>query len=198
MTCRYVAVNALQQGAVPKILITGGKGHSTMHLYNSVRNHPTWHSISTTVGRYEAEVLRDIFKALGVSDEQLLPLEVESLHCGGNAECSIQLLDSLGQQPESILLIQVSSYWVIPYRCQVPPNHSCQLASSQICCKLEPSIACNVTSLLLTTKSTPGQQRLAVQMVTGSGFRCVSCTRVQFQVLWNIGRRTLVHHSQTH
>lgn len=57
-SCRYVAMQALQAGNVPAVLISGGSGHSTVHLYNSIRRHPVWHPISTQEGRYEAEVNR--------------------------------------------------------------------------------------------------------------------------------------------
>jgi hypothetical protein len=52
-------------------------------------------------------VLRDLFLALGVGEQQLLPLEVESLNCGGNARCSMELTRSLGLQPRRVLMIQV-------------------------------------------------------------------------------------------
>jgi hypothetical protein len=65
--CRYTAVQALQAGTVPAVLISGGLGHSTIHLYNSIRDHPVWHHISTQEGRFEAEVCRACVcsKALG-------------------------------------------------------------------------------------------------------------------------------------
>jgi hypothetical protein len=53
---RYVAVQAVKAGTVPKLLISGGSGHSTIHLYNSIRNHPIWRTIPTHEGRHEAEV----------------------------------------------------------------------------------------------------------------------------------------------
>lgn len=53
---RYVAVQALQAGIVPSVLISGGSGHSTIHLYHSIRDHPVWHHIPTHEGRHEAEV----------------------------------------------------------------------------------------------------------------------------------------------
>jgi hypothetical protein len=51
LSCRYVAVKALQSGSFPRILISGGYGHSTAHLYSSVSKHPLWHPISTAEGR---------------------------------------------------------------------------------------------------------------------------------------------------
>jgi uncharacterized SAM-binding protein YcdF (DUF218 family) len=59
------------------------------------------------VSRHEAEVLQDIFIALGVQPPQLLPLELDSRHCGGNASCSKQLVDKLGLPVKRVLVIQV-------------------------------------------------------------------------------------------
>lgn len=92
---------------MPQLLITGGVGHSTVHLYNSVARHPVWHYINTAQGRFEAEVLQDLCFALGVKQEQLLPLEVESLSCGGNASCSKALLDKLGVKVNKVIVVQV-------------------------------------------------------------------------------------------
>uniref|UniRef100_A0A383VEQ5 Uncharacterized protein n=1 Tax=Tetradesmus obliquus TaxID=3088 RepID=A0A383VEQ5_TETOB len=102
----YVAVRALQSGSIPRLLISGGCGHSTAHLYNSMSRHPLWHSIDTTEGRHEAEVLHDLFLALGVQPQQQLPLELDSRHCGGNASCSKQLVDKLGLAVKRVLVIQ--------------------------------------------------------------------------------------------
>lgn len=52
-------------------------------------------------------MLQDIFRALEVQPQQLLPLEVESLHCGGNASCSKKLVDELGLQPARVIVVQV-------------------------------------------------------------------------------------------
>lgn len=54
--CRYAAVRALKAGTVPFVLISGGSGHSTIHLYNAIREHPVWHYIPTHEGRHEAQV----------------------------------------------------------------------------------------------------------------------------------------------
>jgi hypothetical protein len=55
------------------------------------------------------QVLRDLFLALGVSEQQVLPLEVDSLNCGGNARCSMELTQRLGLKPQKVLMIQVCS-----------------------------------------------------------------------------------------
>jgi uncharacterized SAM-binding protein YcdF (DUF218 family) len=54
------------------------------------------------------QVLRDLFLALGTKEQQVLPLEVESLNCGGNARCSMELIQRLGLKPNKVLMIQVS------------------------------------------------------------------------------------------
>lgn len=68
----------------------------TPHL----RHHPPCH--------HPTQVLRDLFLALGVKEQQVLPLEVESLNCGGNARCSMELTQRLGLKPSKVLMIQVS------------------------------------------------------------------------------------------
>lgn len=63
---------------------------------------------SISAPRHEAEVLHDLFLALGVQPQQQLPLELDSRHCGGNASCSKQLVDKLGLAVKRVLVIQVS------------------------------------------------------------------------------------------
>jgi hypothetical protein len=95
---------------VPKLLVTGGRGHSTAHLYNSVKHHPAWRLLPAPDGRCEAEVLRDLLFALGVAEGQLLPLELDSLNCGGNAECSMRLaVEREGMRPARIIVVQVGA-----------------------------------------------------------------------------------------
>jgi uncharacterized SAM-binding protein YcdF (DUF218 family) len=60
--------------------------------------------------RHEAEVLQDIFLALGVQPQQLLPLELDSRHCGGNASCSKELVDKLGLPVKTVLVLQVGGW----------------------------------------------------------------------------------------
>lgn len=65
-------MHLLQQGLVPAVLISGGSGHSTVHLYESIRRHPLWRDrVATPEGRHEAEVLRSCHLASGqpVHDE---------------------------------------------------------------------------------------------------------------------------------
>jgi hypothetical protein len=66
----YAAVHALQLGKAPHVLISGGVGHSTVHLYESVHSHPTWgRVVDTSEGRFEAQVggLAGVGGAVGVA-----------------------------------------------------------------------------------------------------------------------------------
>src|SRR5471032_2443766 len=78
------AFAALADGAVEKILIAGGIGHSTDLLYQAVKNHPTYRVIATD-GRSEAEILHDIAVAFFAVNPQQLLLETASTNCGDNA-----------------------------------------------------------------------------------------------------------------
>lgn len=44
---------------------------------------------------------------MGAAEHQLLPLEVESLNCGGNARCSAELVKKLELKPRKIIMVQV-------------------------------------------------------------------------------------------
>jgi len=105
--CRYVAFAALQAGTVPQVLITGGAGHSTQHLYDAVSKHPVWSCIPVGGDRTEADVLQDIFFSLGGTKQQLLPLETKSSNCGGNAELSKQMIDRECPHITKIIVVQV-------------------------------------------------------------------------------------------
>ncbi|GBU13823.1 hypothetical protein AwEntero_24240 [Enterobacterales bacterium] len=99
------AFTALAQGAVEKILIAGGIGHSTDLLYQAVKDHPKYHVIATA-GRSEATVLHDIaVQFFAISPEQLL-LETESTNCGDNATQARRVLEQDGAQAARIVLTQ--------------------------------------------------------------------------------------------
>jgi hypothetical protein len=89
------------------------------------------------------QVLRDLFLALGVGEQQLLPLEVESLNCGGNARCSMELTRKLGLAPKKVIMMQVCKcagawfcVWVLRWvwRFLLTP---CEPPTSQPCHQLD-------------------------------------------------------------
>lgn len=99
------AFTALAQGAVEKILIAGGIGHSTDLLYQAVKDHPHYHVIAT-LGRSEAAILHDIaVQFFAILPEQLL-LETESTNCGDNATQARRVLEQAGESAARIVLTQ--------------------------------------------------------------------------------------------
>lgn len=99
------AFSAVAEGAVTKILIAGGIGHSTDLLYQAVKNHPQYQVIATE-GRSEAEILQDIAVTFfAIAPHQLL-LETASTNCGDNATQARRVLDQAGEISSRIILVQ--------------------------------------------------------------------------------------------
>ena len=101
------AVEALRLGVAPRILFSGGVGHSTHLLYAAVAADPSLAG-AVTVGapRPEAAVLRDVAAALGAPPAALL-VEAESTNCGSNAALSRAQLAAAGlPTPTRLLVIQ--------------------------------------------------------------------------------------------
>ncbi|MES4614605.1 MAG: YdcF family protein [Ewingella sp.] len=99
------AFAALASGAVSKILIAGGIGHSTELLYQAVKNHPRYASIATK-GRSEAEILQDIAINFFAIEPAKLLLETLSTNCGDNATQARRVLDLAGDGSSRIILTQ--------------------------------------------------------------------------------------------
>jgi len=99
------AFTALSRGAVEKILIAGGIGHSTDLLYQAVKGHADYHVIGTA-GRSEAAILHDIaVQFFAIAPQQLL-LETESTNCGDNATQARRVLEQTGAPAARIVLAQ--------------------------------------------------------------------------------------------
>jgi uncharacterized SAM-binding protein YcdF (DUF218 family) len=99
------AAKAFDDGVAPKILISGGIGHSTQDLRDAIANHPEYHTIATEQ-RSEADIFYDILVGHHDIDPDTILLENISTNCGANATESKKLLDNLGETPQSLLLIQ--------------------------------------------------------------------------------------------
>jgi hypothetical protein len=96
-----VAARALHSGATGRILVSGGIGHSTPHLYDAVARHPAYRVIDVA-GRPESHIIRDILRDhLGV-DPATIQIEDASSNCGENAELSRRQI----QTAASIVLVQ--------------------------------------------------------------------------------------------
>jgi len=101
----HIAANAMKQGLAKRLLISGGIGHSTPYLYETLAKHPIYKDIATE-GRAEADIFFDIVtKYLGVPTDSIL-VENKSTTCGFNAEASRALLDEQRISAKSLLLIQ--------------------------------------------------------------------------------------------
>jgi uncharacterized SAM-binding protein YcdF (DUF218 family) len=95
----------VSEGVAPKILISGGIGHSTPFLWDTVACHPRYRAVSVR-GRPEAAILADIGQQFwGLSQDQLV-IEDRSTNCGENAVLSRRLLDSLDILPRNVLVVQ--------------------------------------------------------------------------------------------
>jgi hypothetical protein len=86
-----VAAQAFHDGVAGSILVTGGLGHSTPHLVEAVRTHPSYGDVPTT-DRPEAAIIGEILRRhLGVPAEAITT-EEHARHCGENAELSLRIL----------------------------------------------------------------------------------------------------------
>jgi len=99
------AVELLRAGAAPRILFSGGVGHSTPLLYAAVAADPALAGrVDAAAPRSEAAVLRDVAVALGAPRYALL-VEEASSNCGANAALSRAALAAAGLPAPSALLI---------------------------------------------------------------------------------------------
>jgi uncharacterized SAM-binding protein YcdF (DUF218 family) len=101
------AVDALKLGVAPRILFSGGVGHSTPLLYDAVKATPYASAVLPTGNSpSEAEVLKDYALALGAPPTSLL-VETASTNCGSNAALSRATLEAAGvPHPHKLLIIQ--------------------------------------------------------------------------------------------
>lgn len=100
------AVAALTAGVAPRLLFSGGVGHSTQLLYRAVEGSPHAAAVALAGAPSEAAVLRDYALALGAPAGALL-CETASTNCGSNAALSRAALEAAGlPQPHRLLLVQ--------------------------------------------------------------------------------------------
>ena len=70
-----------------RLVVTGGRGHSTPHLFAAVR---PW--VATDDGRSEAAVLASLLVSRHAVDPGRITLEEAATHCGENASLTVPLL----------------------------------------------------------------------------------------------------------
>lgn len=100
-----VAADAYHRGAVARILVTGGVGHSTAHLQEAVGRHPRYRDVATA-HRPEAAVLADVLRTHHDVPDAAITIEQESTNCGENAQFSVDLLHRNPPPARSLLLVQ--------------------------------------------------------------------------------------------
>lgn len=89
------------RGLADQILISGGIGHSTPLLWANLEDHDI-----DTDNRSEADIFHELLTAHYKVPEEKILVEFSSTNCGANATESKKLLDSLGIDPQSLILIQ--------------------------------------------------------------------------------------------
>ena len=93
-----VAAALHREGVAPRILVSGGIGHSTEHLEAAVRRRGL--QVETS-GRPESHVFRELLIRYDVLPTAIV-VEDRSTNCGENADFTRQLIDA----PSTLLLIQ--------------------------------------------------------------------------------------------
>jgi uncharacterized SAM-binding protein YcdF (DUF218 family) len=99
------AFEAVQAGLAQRLLIAGGRGHSTHYLQETLRSDPRYATIASD-GKSEAELLGAIAREFwNLAPERLL-LETASTNCGENARFTLQLLQKKGVNAGTFILMQ--------------------------------------------------------------------------------------------
>lgn len=100
-----LAARAYREGLARRILISGGRGHSTSYLVGNMA-HPRYSQwLDDSHDKSEAEILAPILYRHGVPPEDVL-LETGSVHCGDNAIKSLEMVIDTGIETDTVLLIQ--------------------------------------------------------------------------------------------
>jgi len=99
------AFEAFAAGLARQLVISGGVGHSTPFLRESLARHPRYRDLDRP-GLSEAELLGSLAVARFGIDPAALLLETRSTNCGENARMTRALLEQAGQRPQTLLLVQ--------------------------------------------------------------------------------------------
>ncbi|GFG04238.1 protein YdcF [Aspergillus udagawae] len=97
--------------AIKTLVLCGGVGHSTPHLYEVIANDPRYaHLLPEIDGLPEAQVLHCIFKrffdAPRIQNTCRVLIEDRSTNCGANAIETKRVLEENGIHPRSMLIVQ--------------------------------------------------------------------------------------------
>jgi uncharacterized SAM-binding protein YcdF (DUF218 family) len=95
----------MQAGVAERLLIAGGRGHSTRYLRGAVRADPRYDGLLLD-DRAEAEILQALLARWHGLDPQSILVETQSTNCGANAEQTHALLRQRGLRPADVVLVQ--------------------------------------------------------------------------------------------
>lgn len=99
------AFRLVRDGLVPRILLSGGIGHSTRLLWQAVEEHETYRAVPTE-GRPEAQILRDVATRFWGLDPARILVDDTSANSGENAAFSRRILEESEVAADTILLVQ--------------------------------------------------------------------------------------------
>ena len=99
------AFEAIEAGLAQRLLIAGGRGHSTHYLQETLRNDPRYAAYASD-GKSEAEMLGAIATEFWHLAPERLLLETVSTNCAENARLTLQLLQKRGMNAGTFILMQ--------------------------------------------------------------------------------------------
>ena len=99
------AFAVMRKGVARRLIISGGKGHSTELLYEALAAHPRYRKIPIA-GQSEAELLFEVATRFYRIDPKLVLVEPESSNCGENAELTGCTLRAHAIVPRTLILVQ--------------------------------------------------------------------------------------------
>jgi uncharacterized SAM-binding protein YcdF (DUF218 family) len=94
-----------QAGAARKLLIAGGRGHSTRFLEQNLQNDVRYASIAS-YGKSEAELLGQMATEFWRIEPERMLLDMTSSNCGENALFALRTLQDHGVEADSLILMQ--------------------------------------------------------------------------------------------
>lgn len=99
------AFTIFRAGAARRLLIAGGRGHSTKFLEQNLRNDVRYASI-TSYGKSEAELLGQMATQFWRIEPERMLLDTASSNCGENALFALRILQDQGAKAECLILMQ--------------------------------------------------------------------------------------------
>ena len=99
------AATAFHNGVADRLLVSGGVGHSTPYLRQTVREDPRYNDVPTDA-RPESAIIAEILRRHHTVPETAILIEDKSTNCGENAKLSVELLTLTPWKLRSILLLQ--------------------------------------------------------------------------------------------